>query len=82
MAELGCGVKNCVYNKDEYCCKGDILVGGRTAHREEENGTLLIVMFSAYSKSLRANMRSHQSTEDACSSYSLPTSSSDTGSEY
>lgn len=36
MAELGCGVRNCVYNKDEYCCKGDILVGGRKANREDE----------------------------------------------
>ena len=36
MAELGCGVRNCVYNKDEYCCKGDILVGGRKASREDE----------------------------------------------
>ena len=31
MAELGCGVRNCVYNKDEYCCKGDIFVGGTHA---------------------------------------------------
>ena len=36
MAELGCSVKNCVYNKDEYCCKGDIMVGGRKANREDE----------------------------------------------
>ena len=53
-----------------------------TAHRKEANGTHPIAMSSASSKSLRANMRSHQSTEDACSSYSLPTSSSDIGSEY
>ena len=36
MAELGCGVKNCVYNKEERCCKGDIMVGGRRASREED----------------------------------------------
>ncbi len=31
MAELCCKVKSCVYNNDECCCKGDILVGGRHA---------------------------------------------------
>lgn len=31
MAELKCAVENCVYNKSEYCCKGDIMVGGRHA---------------------------------------------------
>lgn len=31
MAELGCGVRNCVYNKEECCCKGDIMIGGRKA---------------------------------------------------
>ena len=36
MAELGCGVKNCVYNKSEYCCKGDIMVGGKRACREDD----------------------------------------------
>ena len=36
MAELGCGVRNCVYNKEEYCCKGDIFVGGRQAKKEDD----------------------------------------------
>ena len=36
MAELGCGVRNCVYNKEEYCCKGDIYVGGRQAKKEDD----------------------------------------------
>lgn len=31
MAELKCGVTNCVYNKSEYCSKGDIMVGGKEA---------------------------------------------------
>ena len=31
MAELKCTVTNCGYNKDKYCCKGDITVGGRSA---------------------------------------------------
>lgn len=31
MAELRCSVDNCVHNKSEYCCKGDILVGGKHA---------------------------------------------------
>ncbi len=31
MAELKCAVENCLYNKSEYCCKGDIMVGGTRA---------------------------------------------------
>ena len=31
MAELKCGVLNCSYNQEEYCCKGDIMVGGSHA---------------------------------------------------
>ncbi len=31
MAELKCGVENCSYNQEKYCCKGDIMVGGRHA---------------------------------------------------
>jgi hypothetical protein len=31
MSELTCGVSNCTYNKDECCCKGDIMVGGKHA---------------------------------------------------
>lgn len=31
MAELKCGVYNCSYNQDRYCCKGDIMVGGTHA---------------------------------------------------
>lgn len=31
MAELKCGVENCGYNQDCYCCKGDIMVGGQHA---------------------------------------------------
>lgn len=31
MSELTCGVTNCTYNKDYYCCKGDIMVGGKHA---------------------------------------------------
>ena len=31
MAELRCSVNNCAHNKSEYCCKGDILVGGKHA---------------------------------------------------
>lgn len=36
MAQLNCGVLNCAYNKDEYCCKGDIMVGGRHAVQESD----------------------------------------------
>lgn len=31
MADLNCGVQNCSYNKDNCCCKGDIMVGGKHA---------------------------------------------------
>lgn len=36
MAELKCAVENCTYNKDRYCCKGDIMVGGKNACKEED----------------------------------------------
>ena len=36
MAELRCRITNCVYNKDEYCCKGDIMVGGKHATNMQE----------------------------------------------
>ena len=25
MTKLECSVKNCVYNEEPYCCKGDIM---------------------------------------------------------
>ena len=31
MAELKCSVNTCTYYKDKYCCKGDIMVGGKHA---------------------------------------------------
>ncbi len=36
MTDLKCGVKNCFYNHDESCGKGDIMVGGASAHKSEE----------------------------------------------
>ena len=36
MAELRCRVKNCVYFKDNLCCKGDIMVGGKHATESRE----------------------------------------------
>ena len=36
MAELKCAVDNCTYNSDRLCCKGDILVGGKNARKEDE----------------------------------------------
>lgn len=36
MAQLDCTVENCVYNKSDCCCKGDIMVGGTHAGREED----------------------------------------------
>lgn len=37
MAELTCGAVNCSYNKEKYCCKGDIMVGGK--HAQESDNT-------------------------------------------
>lgn len=31
MADLKCAVENCMYNDQKYCCKGDIMVGGKSA---------------------------------------------------
>lgn len=31
MVNLTCGATNCSYNKDNSCCKGDIMVGGKNA---------------------------------------------------
>ena len=36
MAELKCAVENCTYNKACYCSKGDIMVGGKHACKEDE----------------------------------------------
>lgn len=36
MTELQCLVENCTYNRETYCCKGDITVGGKKACCEDE----------------------------------------------
>ena len=36
MTKLECSVKNCVYNEEPYCCKGDIMVEGRDAKNTSE----------------------------------------------
>ena len=36
MAELKCGVNNCTYNNDRCCCKGDLMVGGKSAQKEDD----------------------------------------------
>ncbi len=36
MAELKCAVENCTYNKEKYCSKGDIMVGGKHADKKED----------------------------------------------
>lgn len=36
MAELKCGANTCCYNKEAYCSKGDIMVGGRHADKPDE----------------------------------------------
>ena len=36
MAELKCKAVHCTYNKDNYCSKGDIMVGGKQAVTSDE----------------------------------------------
>lgn len=36
MAQLACTVENCLYNREDLCCKGDIMVGGRHAVNSED----------------------------------------------
>lgn len=36
MAELKCGAKECTYNKDCLCAKGDIMVGGKHADKSAD----------------------------------------------
>ena len=36
MTKLECSATNCYYNEDKYCCKGDIMVGGKRACCEDE----------------------------------------------
>ena len=36
MAQLDCTVENCVYNKSNCCCKGDIMVGGKHASNKDD----------------------------------------------
>lgn len=36
MPMLSCSAITCVYNKDELCSKGDIMVGGKDAHAAAE----------------------------------------------
>ena len=36
MAELRCKADTCTYNKNEYCSKGDIMVGGKHAVESDE----------------------------------------------
>lgn len=36
MTKLECSVKNCIYNEEPYCCKGDIMVEGRDAKNTSE----------------------------------------------
>lgn len=36
MADLKCGAVNCIHNKEKYCCRGDIMVGGKRATKSDE----------------------------------------------
>jgi hypothetical protein len=36
MPLLSCTAKSCIYNSDEYCSKGDILVSGEDAKQPDE----------------------------------------------
>ncbi len=37
MTQLKCSAQTCMYNEDQYCCKGDIMVEGKNA--KEPSGT-------------------------------------------
>lgn len=37
MTQLKCSAQTCMYNEEQYCCKGDIMVEGRDA--KEPSGT-------------------------------------------
>lgn len=36
MTDLKCSAINCGYNEDHYCCKGDIMVGGKRAECSDD----------------------------------------------
>lgn len=36
MTQLKCSVKNCMYNDDQLCSKGDIMIGGQSATASNE----------------------------------------------
>ena len=36
MTKLECSVDNCMYNEDQCCCKGDILITGKDAKNTSE----------------------------------------------
>lgn len=36
MTKLECSVKNCIFNEEPYCCKGDIMVEGKNAKNTSE----------------------------------------------
>ena len=42
MADLKCSAISCVYNKDNLCAKGDIMVGGKHACRDKPSRTISI----------------------------------------
>ena len=59
MAELRCAAVNCSYNKDRYCSKGDIMVGGSQAEKSVE--TCCESFFQKRGEGL-SNATSHPST--------------------
>lgn len=36
MTQLKCSVKNCMYNEEQLCSKGDITIGGQDASKPNE----------------------------------------------
>lgn len=36
MTQLKCSVKNCMYNDEQLCSKGDIMIGGQDASKPNE----------------------------------------------
>ena len=58
MTKLECSVKNCVYNEEPYCCKGDIMVEGRDAKNTSETAC---ASFQERTKDCCSNAVGHKS---------------------
>lgn len=63
MASLICMAKQCAYNEENKCCKGDIMVGGKHANRSDDTNC----------ESFRNDLQDHftNSTKHPCNTISI-----------